>query len=125
MGAANPRAAVDAFLAAAHTQDVQAMSAVWGSAQGPARDYIPHDDVEKRLLVVMCFLRHDKSAIGDPVAALGGKLNFPVTLTQGTMSRSTTVTTVMGPQSRYYVETFDMKAVEALCQNHVKAPAAP
>jgi hypothetical protein len=125
VGAGTPRDAVDAFLAAARAQDVQAMSAVWGSAQGPAREYIPHDVVEKRLLIMLCFLRHDKSSVGDPTASVGGKLNFGVTLTQGSLTRSTTVTTVMGPQARYYVETFDMKSVEPLCQNQVKPPPPP
>jgi hypothetical protein len=125
VGATTPRGAVEAFLAAARAQDVQAMSAVWGSAQGPAREYIPHDVVEKRLLIMLCFLRHDKSAIGDPAAGIGGRVTFAVTLSQGSLTRSTTVTTVIGPQARYYVETFDMKAVEPLCQNQVKPPPPP
>jgi hypothetical protein len=117
VGAASPRAAVDAFLDAAKNQDIQAMSAVWGSTQGPAREYSPHDQTEKRLLVMMCFLKHDKSSVGTPTAAVGGRLDFPVTLSQGDLTRSTTITTLAGPNSRYYVETFDMKAVEPLCQH--------
>jgi hypothetical protein len=124
VGAATPRGAVDVFLEAARTQDIQAMSAVWGSTQGPAREYSPHADVEKRLLIMMCFLKHDKSAVGDPSAAAGGRLDFPVTLTQGQLTKSTTVTTIAGPSSRYYVETFDMKAVEPLCQTR-NGPTAP
>jgi hypothetical protein len=118
VGAATPRGAVDAFLDAARTQDIQAMSAVWGSTQGAAREYSPRDQTEKRLLIMMCFLKHDKSSVGTPSAAAGGRLEFPVTLTQGDLSRSTTITTIPGPSSRYYVETFDMKSVEALCQDH-------
>jgi hypothetical protein len=123
VGAASAREAVDVFLAAARTQDVQAMSAVWGSTQGPAREYSPHDVTEKRLLIMMCFLRHDKSSVGSPSAAAGGRLDFPVTLTQGPMTRSTSITTILGPSSRYYVETFDMKSVEPLCQS--RNPSAP
>jgi hypothetical protein len=122
VGAASPRAAVDVFLEAARAQDIQAMSAVWGSTQGPAREYSPHDVTEKRLLIMMCFLRHDKSTVGDPSAAAGGRLDFPVTLTQGGLTKSTTITTISGPSSRFYVETFDMKAVEPLCQSR---PATP
>jgi hypothetical protein len=116
VGAATARGAIDVFLEAARTQDIQAMSAVWGSTQGAARDYTPHDQTEKRLLIMMCFLKHDKSAVGAPSAAAGGRLEFPVTLTQGDLTRSTTMTTIPGPAGRYYVETFDMKAVEPLCQ---------
>ena len=125
VGAATPRGAVDVFLESARTQDVQAMSAVWGSTQGPAREYSPHDKTEKRLLIMMCFLRHDKSTVGEPSAAAGGRLDFPVTLTQGGLTKSTTVTTIPGPSSRYYVETFDMKAVEPLCQSRNPSPPPP
>jgi hypothetical protein len=123
VGAASPREAVDAFLEAARTQDIQAMSAIWGSTQGPAREYSPHDVTEKRLLIMMCFLKHDKSTVGGPSAVAGGRLEFPVTLSQGDLTKSTTITTIPGPNSRYYVETFDMKAVEPLCQQQgVKTP---
>jgi hypothetical protein len=123
VGAPSAREAVDVFVEAARAQDIQAMSAVWGSTQGAAREFSPHDKIEKRLLIMMCFLRHDKSSIGAPSAAAGGRLDFPVTLTQGQMTRSTTVTTIQGPSSRYYVETFDMKSVEPLCQG--RNPTAP
>jgi hypothetical protein len=125
VGAATPREAVDLFLAAARAQDVQAMSAVWGSTNGPAREFSPHDVSEKRLLIMMCFLKHDKGSVGAPGAAAGGRLIFPVTLTQGDLTRSTTITTIPGPASRYYVETFDMKAVEPLCQSRTPAPPPP
>jgi hypothetical protein len=123
VGAPSAREAVDVFLASARTQDVQAMSAVWGSTQGPAREYSPHEVTEKRLLIMMCFLKHDKSSVGTPSAAAGGRLDYPVTLTQGQITRSTTITTIQGPSSRYYVETFDMKAVEPLCQGRTATPA--
>jgi hypothetical protein len=124
VGAATSRGAIDAFLEAARTQDIQAMSAVWGSTQGAAREYTPHDQTEKRLLIMMCFLKHDKSSVGTPSAEAGGRQEFPVTLTQGNLTRSTTMTTIPGPAGRYYVETFDMKAVEPLCQQRPGTPPA-
>src|SRR5579871_5474586 len=42
-GAATPRKAVDDFLAAIHAKDLQAMSMVWGTDHGPARDAINRD----------------------------------------------------------------------------------
>jgi hypothetical protein len=117
-GAADPRAAVQAFLDAAKAQDLQALSAVWGSVNGPARNTIPRADLEKRELVMMCFLHHETDSIGPQSAVAGNKLLFPVVLRRQSppLVRATTATVVLGPSSRWYVETIELKAVEAFCQ---------
>ena len=115
-GAADARSAVRAFLNAGKAQDLQALSAVWGNNKGPLRDQVSHDELEKRELVMMCFLRHETDSIGVPSAAAGSRVNFPVTLTQGQVARATTLSTMLGPNSRWYVENIDLRAIEALCQ---------
>jgi hypothetical protein len=115
-GAADARSAVKAFLDAGRAQDLQALSAVWGSANGPLRNVITHDQLEKRELIVMCFLKHDSDVIGNPSAAAGSRMIFPATLTQGAITKSTTVTAIIGPSSRWYVETIDLPKIEAFCQ---------
>jgi hypothetical protein len=115
-GAADARSAAQAFLDAGKAQDLQALSAVWGSGNGPLRNIVSHDELEKRELVMMCFLKHDTDSIGTPSAAAGSRINFPVTLTQGTVTRATTLTAMLGPSSRWYVEKIDLRPIEALCQ---------
>jgi hypothetical protein len=117
-GANNPRAALQAFLDAAKAQDLQALSSVWGSTNGPARNTIPRGDLEKRELVLMCFLHHESDSIGPQSLVAGGKLQFPVVLRRDSPSlvRATTATVVQGPSSRWYVETIELRPVEAFCQ---------
>src|SRR5262249_37079488 len=97
-------------------QDLQAASVVWGSNKGPLRNMVSHDELEKRELIMMCFLKHETDSIGSPSAAAGSRMVFPVTLTQGAVSRSTALTTILGPMSRLYVENIDLRPIEALCQ---------
>ena len=115
-GGGDARAAVQAFLVAGKAQDLQALSAVWGNNQGPLRNQISHDELEKRELIMMCFLKHDTDSIGGPSAAAGSRIVFPVTMTRGPISKVTTVTTMLGPSSRWYVEKIDLRAIEAMCQ---------
>jgi hypothetical protein len=115
-GATDARSAAQAFLNAGKAQDLQALSAVWGSKDGPLRNMVSHAELEKRELVMMCFLKHDTDSIGSPSAAAGSRVVFPVTLVSGRVSRVTSLTTMVGPASRWYVEKIDLRAIEALCQ---------
>jgi hypothetical protein len=115
-GAPNARGAAQAFLDAGKAQDLQALSAVWGSTKGPLRNTESHDVLEKRELIMMCFFKYDTDSIGSPSAAAGSRIVFPVTLTKGNIVRTTTITTMPGPGSRWYVETIDLRPIEAMCQ---------
>jgi hypothetical protein len=123
-GAADPRLAVRAFLDAGKAQDLQAMSLVWGSVNGPARNTIPRDDLEKREIVLMCFLRHESDSIGTQSGVAGGKLSFPVVMTRANITRATAATVVLGANNRYYVETIELRPIEAFCQ-HQRGESAP
>jgi hypothetical protein len=115
-GGADARAAAQAFLQAGKAQDLQALSAVWGNNQGPLRNQISHAELEKRELIMMCFFQFDTDSIGAPIAAPGSRVVFPVAMTLGSISKTTTVTTMVGPASRWYVEKIDLRAIEAFCQ---------
>jgi hypothetical protein len=115
-GAPDAHSAAQAFLDAGKAQDLQALSVVWGSASGPLRNMISHDELEKRELVIMCFLRHNADSIGSPEAAAGNRIIFPVVLTQGAITKKTVLTTMLGPSSRWYVEKIDLRPIEPLCQ---------
>ena len=115
-GAASPRTAVDAFLGAVHAQDLQAMSLVWGTSKGPARGAIDRAELEKRELIMQCYLTHDAYKILGDVTATDGRHNLDVQLNRGKVMRTTTFTAVQSG-SRWYVENVKLDAVKDLCAN--------
>ena len=116
-GAPAPRAAVETFLGAVRAQDLQAMSNVWGSERGPARDIIPdRAELEKRELVMQCYLTHDKFRIlQDSPGQKDHQREIRVELTKGDITRATKFTTVRGPAERWYVLEADLEPGKDLC----------
>ena len=107
-GGANPRDAVDRFLAGARAQDIQALGAMFGNDQGPLRDHADRSMVERQLLIQLQCLRHDKATVSAPTRGAGGTEIFTVDLTQGTLTASPHFTVVRGPENRWYVEVFEI-----------------
>jgi hypothetical protein len=122
-GAPTPALAIERFLGSAKAQDLQAMSTVWGSARGPARDVTDRSQLEKRELIMMCYLTHDSYRVRSEGPAQQGKRAYEVELRRGTVARSTTFTTVLGPSSRWYVEDVKLEPLTELCQNQQATPA--
>lgn len=114
-GAATPALAVQRFLAAARAQDLQALSLAWGSTRGPARDVVPRDQIERRELIMICYLTHDSYTIRGENAATEGRRAFTVELRRGPVARRTTMTTVKGPANRYYVGDVALEPLSDLC----------
>jgi hypothetical protein len=114
-GATSARAAVASFLTAARNEDLQAMALVWGTAAGAARNIIPREELEKRELIMICFLRHDRYQLVSDAESTGGQRRIEVELEQGMLIRRTAFTVVPAPDSRWYVQSFDMEAVRELC----------
>ncbi|GAC1476757.1 MAG: hypothetical protein NVS1B4_18160 [Gemmatimonadaceae bacterium] len=112
-----PRRALDAFLTSVRKQDLQAMSVAWGTTSGPARDRIERAELEKRELVMMCYLGHDSYRVTNEAPGEGGRRVFKVDLTRANTTRSTTFTTIHGPGESWYVESADLEAVKDLCKN--------
>ena len=95
---------------------VQAMSAVWGDQQSPTRDRVSRQELERRLLIIVCHLRHDESRIGPAQTGEGGRVLHRVEFTQGTLKASPMFTTVRNlKDGRWYVEDLDMRAVQPFC----------
>jgi hypothetical protein len=113
-----PRPALDAFLAAVRTQDLQAMSAAWGDKDGPVRDTnrLGRDEVEHRELIMMCYFKHDRYRVLSDQPAPGGERVLQVELTRGTLSRTTNFYLVSAGD-RWYVRTADMEPVKDLCRS--------
>ena len=114
-GAPNAQAAVDGFLAAVKTQDLQAMGALWGGPDGPARDLMPREELEKRELIMACYLKHDHYDIIGDAPNPGGSRAFVVSVSYKDLTRSTTVQVVQGPAQRWYVETVDVLKLTDIC----------
>lgn len=117
-GAASARDAVAGFLNAVTSQDLQAMSRFWGTSAGPVRDRgdISRDELEKRELLMMCYLRHDKYRVMRDAAEPSGRV-LAVELTAGPLTRTTNFHAVAGPSSRWFVQSVDLDPVADLCRS--------
>ncbi len=116
-GAPSPRAAVDMFLTAVHAQDVQATADVWGTSKGPARKNMSRDQLEKRVLIMQCYLSHDQYTVTGDVRRANGHHLLHVQLQKGDTHAETDMETVEGPGDRWYVMAItDMDALQSLCR---------
>jgi len=117
-GATNARAAVLAFLDAGKNQDLQALSASWGSTEGAVRDVgsIPRAEMEKRELVMLCYLSHDSHQILSDAQAPNDERVVAAQLKRGSLTRNANFYAVAGPGGRWYVRSFDMESLTDLCK---------
>ena len=111
-GADSPRAAVETYLAAAKAQDLQALTTVWGDERGSIRNTAPREDVEKRAIIVSCFLKTTSATVGEPSRSEGARLMLPTQLTQGKATANPKFTVTQGPGSRWFVVDFDMTMLQ-------------
>ncbi len=115
LGALAPRLAADAFLEAVRTEDLQAIGATWGTSRGPARETIERTELEKRAIILQCYLQHDSYRVIDEVPGEAGRRVVRVEITRGSQKRQPSLYTVQGPRGRWYVENVDLAAVRDFC----------
>lgn len=115
-GAASPRLALDAFLAAVRAQDLQAMSSVWGDKNGPVRDakVMSREDMEQRELYLIRCLKHNSFRVLGDSPALDGERMLRVELVRGTVAKVTDFSIARGGD-RWFVRTFALEPVRDLC----------
>ncbi|HMA25353.1 MAG: hypothetical protein ACM37U_14145 [Gemmatimonas sp.] len=116
-GATDAATAIRGFLSAAKQADLQAMGALWGSAQGPARDMLPREELEKRELVMMCHLKHDRFDVLGDAPNPGGTRAVIVSLTLGDLTKSTNFQVVRAGNGRWYVQDVDLKPLQDFCSH--------
>jgi hypothetical protein len=116
VGASTPRMAVEQFLAAVRAQDLQAMSAVFGTTRGPSRDNMDREQLDKRLIILQCYFYHDKFRILGENPGEGGHRVFLVELTRGRLTRSPRFYTIEGPGDRWFVDNMEIAAVREFCR---------
>ena len=117
-GAGSSRAAVESFLVAVKSSDLQAMSGVWGTRKGPARDLMKREELEKRLVVMQCLLMHDKWRFVEdsPRLQTAGHQQWQIELTRKSSVAKTTVNTVPGPGGRWFLEDVDVLPLKDFCR---------
>ncbi len=116
-GAVSPRLAVEQFLKAAKATDIQAMSAVFGTKAGPARETMDRTELEKRQVILACFFTHDSYRILGEAAGIGGHREIRVELKKGNVTRQPMFYTIQGPAQRWYVDNMDIASVRDFCGN--------
>ena len=114
-GAPDPVSAIRGFLNAAKEPDLQAMSVLFGDTQGAARDGLPREELEKRELIMARCLRNDRYDILSDASAPGGGRTFSVSLQYKELTRSSSFQVVKGPSNRWYVQKFDLGALNDIC----------
>ena len=115
-GAPSARTAVEQFLNAVHSQDIQAMSVIFGTKSGPSRDNMNRDELEKRLVILQCYFNHDKFRILGESPGESGHRVVEAELTKQGVSRTPNFYAVQGPESRWYVDNMEIAAVRDFCR---------
>ena len=125
-GADSAQMAVVEFLNGARAQDLQAVSAVWGNDESPTRDRVDRQELERRLLIIVCHLRHEESRIGAPQLGEAGRTLFTVEITRSGRSASVPFTTVRNKRDgKWYVEEVDLRPAREICNAEPMSRPAP
>ncbi len=100
---------------AAKLQNVQSLALWWGDASGPSRDAIAKEELQKRELIMLKCLKHDRyEVIGDAPSEDGAR-DILVSMTYRGSDITTHMTVVPGPHGRWFVENVDLQALHPLC----------
>jgi len=116
-GAATAQLAVEQFLKAVNAKDIQAMSTMFGTNKGPARETMDRTELEKRLVILACYFTHDTARILGEDRGTEGHRELRVEVKKGNMTRQTTFYAIQGPGRRWYVDNMDIAAVRDFCGN--------
>ena len=116
-GAPSPQLAVDQFLKAVNAKDLQAMSTVFGTKDGPARETMDRTELEKREVILACYFNNDSYRTLGEMGGLQGHREIKVELKKGNLTRETTFYAIRGPGGRWYIDNMDIAAVRDFCGN--------
>ena len=116
-GAPAPQVAVEQFLKAVNSKDLQAMSTYFGTRNGPARETMDRTELEKREIILACYFAHDSARVLSETPGLQSHRDVRVELKKGNLTRQTTFFTIKGPGDRWYVDNMDIASVRDFCGN--------
>ena len=117
-GGSTARSAVEQFLIAVKAQDIQAMSVLFGTSQGPSRDNMNRDELEKRLVILQCYFNHDKFRILSESPGESGHRVLEVELSRDGNLRTPNFYAVPGPSNRWYIDNMEIAAVRDFCRKN-------
>ena len=118
-GASSARGAVDGILGALRSGDIQAVSTVWGTRRGPARDdnRLGRQELEQRIVLMQRCFNHDSYQVVGQIAGENGGQGFEIALRRGGNTRRTRINAVQAEKSgRWYVDNLGVDAVKDFCQ---------
>ena len=120
-GGATAQEALAKFLAGTRAQDIQAVANVWGTKAGGAaatdRSYVPADEMERRVIIMIRCARNDSWTIRGELPLPDGDRQFTVELKYKNLTGVTDFVAVQGPQSRWYIREYDVaKMMRTVCQ---------
>jgi hypothetical protein len=114
-GGPDASSAVRGFMAAAKLQNIQSLAMWWGDAHGPSRDAMEKDQLEKRELIMLRCLKHDRYDVVGEAPSEGGALDVVLNVIYRNAESTTHMTVVPGPHSRWFVKDVDLKPLRAVC----------
>jgi hypothetical protein len=114
-GGPDATSAVRGFMAAAKVQSMQSLSIWWGDSEGATRDLIARDELEKRELIMLRCLKHDRYEVVGDALGTGGTRDVIVAVKYHDSENTTHLTVVAGPHSRWYVQNVDLKPLQSVC----------
>lgn len=115
-GAPDPMSALRGFLEAAKVQNLQGISTYWGDRDGTVRGRLDKADEEKREIIMVRCLRHDRAdVVGDAPGVNGGR-SYAVALSRPGKSASVNIDVVQAVDHRWYVQGFDMATIADYCR---------
>jgi len=98
------------------------MSAVWGNAESPTRDRVERQELERRLLIMTCHLKHDESRLAPAQMGEAGRMLLRADLKQGMKEVTVPFTLVKNPRTEmWFVEDVDLRPAREFCTR----PSAP
>ena len=114
-GAATPREAVVRFMASAKAQDLQAFANIWGTSAGPARSTMAADELEKREIIMLCYLKHDSYRVLSEMPGENQERVFNVESKYQDLTRAANYFVTRGPANRWYVRQVDIERLNDVC----------
>ena len=91
------------------------MALVWGTHDGPARDVVDHSQLEKREMIMQCYVSHDTFSVLSEVQGEKGARILSVSLSKGQLARQSKFTAVQAHDERWYIEDIQLEPLKDLC----------
>lgn len=118
-GAATPQAAIEQFMGAVKAQDLQALGAIWGTKDGPARNQMDSNQLQERELIMLCYLKHDAFTVLSDAPSTAGDRTFAVEIKSGTITHTGQFAVTRAGDGRYYVLAVNnIQEFQDVCGTH-------